>query len=55
MIFSDETKINKFNSDGRSWCLDWRCVGPQHIHQTMKHVGGSVMIWGCMTAFELGV
>jgi hypothetical protein len=54
IIFSDETKINKFDSDGRSWCWigDGERVGPQHVHQTVKHGGGSVMIWGCMTAFE---
>ena len=52
MIFSDETKTSRFNSYGRSWCWigDREHVGPQHVHQTVKHGGGSVMIWGCMTA-----
>lgn len=55
MIFSDETKIIKYNSNGRSryWIGDGESVGPQHIHQTMKHDDVLVMIWGCMTAFEL--
>ena len=56
MIFSDETKINMFNSNGRSWCWirDGKRVGPQHVHQTVKHGGGSVLIWGRMTAFGSG-
>ena len=56
VIFNDETKINKSNSDGRSWCWigDGERVGPQHVHQTVKYGGGSMMIWGCMTAFGPG-
>jgi hypothetical protein len=52
VIWSDETKINRFCSDGRSWC--WARDGgsrqPRHVKETVKHGGGSVMIWGCMTA-----
>ena len=34
VIFSDETKINRFNLHGRSWCWigDGERVGPQHVH-----------------------
>ena len=34
VICSDKTKINKFNSDGRSWCRigNGERVGPQHVH-----------------------
>ena len=41
-VFNDETKINRFNSYGRSWCWigDGERVGPQHVHQTVKHGGG---------------
>ena len=48
MTFSDETKINKFNSYGRSefWII--------HVHQTMKYGVELVMIWGCMMTFGLG-
>ena len=54
--FCDKTKINKFNSNGRSWSWikDGECVRPQYVHETMKHGGGSVMIWGCMMAFGPG-
>lgn len=56
VIFSDETKINRFNSDGRQWfwskdpfVLDERSVKP-----TVKHGGGGVLIWGCMTSKGVG-
>lgn len=56
VIWSDETKINRFGSDGRSWC--WKRDGERaqarHIKQTVKHGGGSIMIWGCMTSNGVG-
>ena len=50
VIFNDETKIN------RSWCWigDGDRIGPQHVHQIIRHGGESVIIWGCMMAFGLG-
>jgi transposase len=51
VIWSDETKINRFSSDGRSWCWvrDTSRQEPRTVSQTVKHGGGSLMIWGCMT------
>ena len=56
VIFSDETKINRYCSNGRSWCWieDGDRIGPQHVYQIVKHDGGSMMIWGCMMAFGQG-
>ena len=56
VIFTYKTKINKVNSDGKSWRWigDGEHVGPQHVYQTVKHGGGLVMIWGCMTDFRPG-
>jgi hypothetical protein len=52
IIWSDETKINRFGSDGRSWCWigDGEDLQERHIKQVVKYGGGSVMIWGCMTS-----
>lgn len=52
VIWSDETKVNRFCSDGRSWSWirDGESRQPHHIKETVKHSGGSLMIWGCMTA-----
>lgn len=56
VIFSDETKVNRFNSDGRSWCWirEGEGIQPQQVCPTVKHGGGSIMMWGCMTAFGPG-
>ena len=39
-------KVYKFNSYGRSWSWigDGEHVGPQHVHQIVKHGVGLVMI-----------
>lgn len=51
VIWSDESKFNVFGSDGRQYC--WRKPGESirdgHVQTTVKHGGGSVMVWGCMT------
>jgi hypothetical protein len=50
VIFNDKTKINRFNSNDRSWCWDGdgERVRPKHIHKSVKLGGGLVMIWECM-------
>lgn len=56
VIWSDETKINRLGSDGRQWV--WKKKGTtrteQHIKGTVKFGGGSLMVWGCMTAQGVG-
>jgi transposase len=50
VIWSDETKINRLGSDGRSWV--WKQPSRPHdsrtIQGTVKFGGGSLMMWGCM-------
>ena len=52
VVWSDETKINRLDSDGRKW--HWENPGThiltQHIQPTVKYGGGSVLIWGYMIA-----
>lgn len=52
VIWSDETKINRQGSDGKKWC--WKSRGKPFedrvINHTVKHGGGSIMIWACITA-----
>ena len=56
VIWSDETKINQLGSDGREWM--WKRPGnaltDQHVKGTVKFGGGSLMMWGCMTAQGIG-
>lgn len=56
VIFSDETKINLWNSDGIQfyWTRPGDPVQPFHLQPTVKHGGGSLMFWGCMTWRGLG-
>jgi transposase len=56
VIFSDESKFNFIGSDGREWC--WREPGkandPRYTKKKIKHGGGSVMVWGCITSHGVG-
>ena len=55
-MFSDETRVNLWGSDGNSyyWSDGGDILQP---YQTEPHVegdGGSVLFWGCITANDPG-
>lgn len=56
VVFTDESKFNLFKSDGR--VTVWRkrnCeLDEKNITPTVKHGGGSVLVWGCMSANGVG-
>ncbi len=56
VLWSDETKINLFGSDGVK-CV-WQQPGEVYkdkcVLPTVKHGDGSVMVWGCMSAAGTG-
>ncbi len=56
VLWSDETKINLFGSDGVTHV--WWQPGEEYKNKcvlpTVKHGGGSVMVWGCMSAAGTG-
>jgi len=56
VIFLDESKFNLFGSDGKT--MVWRKpnteLQKQHLRPTVKHGGGSVMIWGCISSKGVG-
>jgi hypothetical protein len=56
VIFSDETKVNRFGSDGRNWV--WKSDGgpitERLVQGTVKFGGGSLMLWGCITSQGVG-
>ncbi len=55
-MWSDETKINLFGSDGVKRV--WRQPGEEYkdkcVLPTVKHGGGSVMVWGSMSVASTG-
>ncbi len=56
VLLSDETKIHLFGSDGvkRVWRQPGKEYKDKFVLPTVKHVGGSVMVWGCMSAAGTG-
>ncbi len=56
VLWSDETKINLFGSDGvkRVWWQPGEEYKDKCVLPTVKHGGGSVMVWGCMRAAGTG-
>lgn len=56
VIFADESKFNIFGSDGMGYV--WRQPNTElqnkHLKPTVKHGGGSVMVWACMAASGVG-
>ncbi len=56
ILWSDETKINVFGTDG--FTTVWRRKGEEYKEKcmvpTVKHGGGSVLMWGCMSAAGVG-
>ncbi len=56
VLWSDESKVNWFDSDGVQHV--WRHPGGDYQENcalpTVMHGGGSIMIWGCMTTAGAG-
>lgn len=50
VLWTDETKINRYGSDGTRWVWRNTRAGLQDriIDETLKHGGGSLIMWGCM-------
>ncbi len=56
VLWSDESKVNLFDSDGVQHV--WWCPGEEYQENcalpTVKHGGGSIMVWGCMSTAGTG-
>lgn len=56
VIFTDESKFNLYVSDGKVsiWKKPNKRLKPVNLHPTVKHGGGSITIWDCMSAGGVG-
>ncbi|KAI0998392.1 hypothetical protein K3495_g9801 [Podosphaera aphanis] len=56
VIWSDETKIHRLNSDGikYSWVKGSKNLQPEAIEETLKFGGGNLVMWGCMSWYGIG-
>lgn len=56
VIFSDESKYMLFKSDGRDYAYfkPGQALDPRFVKKAVKHGGGHVMVWGCVTAEGMG-
>lgn len=56
MIWSDETKIDRFGSDGNrnAWKRVDETLQTKHVRQTVKHGGGNIKLWSCITYDGVG-
>lgn len=57
VLWSDESKINRFGSDGRKYV--WKKCGEglsdRTTQPTVKFGGGNIMVWGCMGWNGVGI
>ncbi|KAG1166703.1 hypothetical protein G6F36_012840 [Rhizopus arrhizus] len=56
VIWSDETKVNRFGSDGKSyaWKVPGKPLKKHQVRETVKHGGGSIMVWSCISWYGPG-
>uniref|UniRef100_A0A3P9K0U6 Transposase Tc1-like domain-containing protein n=1 Tax=Oryzias latipes TaxID=8090 RepID=A0A3P9K0U6_ORYLA len=56
ILWTDETKINLYQNDGerKVWRRRGEAPDPKHTTSSVKHSGGSVMVWACMAASGTG-
>lgn len=56
VLWSDETKINLFGSDGKVHVRRPKnsAYDPKHTLKTVKHGGGNILLWGCFSSAGVG-
>lgn len=56
VLWTDETKINFYQSDGKAkiWRREGTAHNPKNTTSSVKHGGGSIMAWACMAASGTG-
>ena len=56
VIWSDETKLNLFGSDGVAWRQKRKgdSLKDGRVKKTIKGNGSNIMLWGCINAWGVG-
>jgi len=56
VLWSDESRFNVFGSDGRRkvWRKPGESLKLKNLNPTVKHGGGGIMVWGCMSSNGAG-
>lgn len=56
IIFTDECKFNLFTPDRNTkvWRKPGQGLDSRYLDLTVKHGGGSVMVWGCISSRGVG-
>uniref|UniRef100_A0AAY5KS16 Transposase Tc1-like domain-containing protein n=1 Tax=Esox lucius TaxID=8010 RepID=A0AAY5KS16_ESOLU len=56
VLWSDETKVEFFgyNCKRYVWCKNNTAHHPKNTIPTVKHGGGSIMLWGCFSSAGTG-
>lgn len=56
VVWSDETKIDRFGSDGQryAWKRESEPLQQRHVRRTVKHGGGNLKLCGCITYEGVG-
>ncbi|MGH0116091.1 UNVERIFIED_CONTAM: hypothetical protein FKN15_023124 [Acipenser sinensis] len=56
VLWSDETKIELFGLSAKRyvWCKANTAHHPENTIPTLKHGGGSIMLWGCFSSAGTG-
>ena len=55
-LWSDETKIKRFTHNAKQyvWSKSNTAHHPEHTIPTVKHGGGSIMVWACFSSAGTG-
>ena len=57
VLFTDESKFNTFQCDGKQkvWRKRNESLKKKNLVPSVKHGGGNVLVWGCISGAGVGI